>query len=159
MSPTRIAAESVAELPVVLTTVRDWALAAEATSSAAPARSLCIWELGSWGVGVLVRWKVRPQLANSPTPWGRLLGRLVPPRAGASPVHPGILKPPHSLFTERIQMRRVQSSLVAAAIALLPALAAAQGGAAQAGDASRAVAGGGILVPGWQGRIDASEAT
>src|SRR4051812_26795397 len=79
MSPTRIAAESVAELPVVLTTVRDWALAAEATSSAAPARSLCIWELGSWGVGVLVRWKVRPQLANSPTPWGRLLGRLVPP--------------------------------------------------------------------------------
>jgi hypothetical protein len=55
-------------------------------------------------------------------------------------------------------MRRVQSSLVAAAITLLPALAAAQGGAAQAGDASRAVAGGGIKVPGWEGRIDASEA-
>jgi hypothetical protein len=55
-------------------------------------------------------------------------------------------------------MRRVQSSLVAAAITLLPALAAAQGGAAQAGDASRAVAGGGIMVPGWEGRIDANEA-
>ena len=55
-------------------------------------------------------------------------------------------------------MRRVQSSLAVAAITLLPALAAAQGGAAQAGDASRAVAGGGILVAGWQGRIDANEA-
>ena len=55
-------------------------------------------------------------------------------------------------------MRRVQISLVAAAITLLPALAAAQGGAAQAGDASRAVSGGGIMVPGWQGRIDANEA-
>src|SRR3954469_21193819 len=55
-------------------------------------------------------------------------------------------------------MRRVQISLVAAAITLLPALAAAQGGAAQAGDASRAVSGGGIMVPGWQGGIDANEA-
>jgi hypothetical protein len=55
-------------------------------------------------------------------------------------------------------MRRVQSSLVIAAVTLLPALAAAQGGAAQAGDASHAVANGGIMVPGWQGRIDANEA-
>ena len=55
-------------------------------------------------------------------------------------------------------MRRVQSSVAALALTILPALAAAQGGAAQAGDASRAVANGGILVPGWQGRIDAAEA-
>ena len=54
-------------------------------------------------------------------------------------------------------MRRVQSSLVAAAITLLPALAAAQG-AAQAGDASRAVAGGGIMVPGWAAALDPKEA-
>lgn len=55
-------------------------------------------------------------------------------------------------------MRRVQSSLVAAVITLLPALAAAQGGAAQAGDASRAVSGGGIMVPGWQAALDPKEA-
>ena len=54
-------------------------------------------------------------------------------------------------------MRRVQSSLVAAAITLLPAIAAAQG-AAQAGDASRAVAGGGIAVAGWQAALDPKEA-
>lgn len=53
-------------------------------------------------------------------------------------------------------MRRVH--LVAAAITLLPAIAAAQGGAAQSGDASRAVAGGGILVPGWSATIDPKEA-
>jgi hypothetical protein len=64
----------------------------------------------------------------------------------------------HHPFAERNQMRRVQSSLVAAAITLLPALAAAQGGAAQAGDASRAVAGGGIMVPGWQAALDPKEA-
>jgi hypothetical protein len=57
-------------------------------------------------------------------------------------------------------MRRVPSSIAALAITLFPAFAAAQGGAAaQAGDASHAVAGGGIMVPGWQGRIDAAEAT
>jgi hypothetical protein len=54
-------------------------------------------------------------------------------------------------------MRRVHSSLVAAAITLLPAIAAAQG-AAQAGDASRAVAGGGIAVAGWQAALDPKEA-
>jgi hypothetical protein len=55
-------------------------------------------------------------------------------------------------------MRRLHSSLVAAAITLLPALAAGQGGAAQAGDASRAVAGGGIKIAGWQAVIDPKEA-
>ena len=55
-------------------------------------------------------------------------------------------------------MRRVHSSLVAAAITLLPAFAAAQGGAAQAGDASRAVAGGGISVAGWMAAVDPKEA-
>ena len=55
-------------------------------------------------------------------------------------------------------MRRVQSSIVAAAITLLPAIAAAQGGAAQAGDASRAVAGGGISVAGWQAALDPKDA-
>jgi hypothetical protein len=54
-------------------------------------------------------------------------------------------------------MRRVHSSLIAAAIALLPALAAAQG-AAQAGDASRAVSGGGVMVPGWKAVMDPKEA-
>jgi hypothetical protein len=55
-------------------------------------------------------------------------------------------------------MRRVQSSLVLAALTVLPALAVAQGGAAQAGDASRAVAGGGIMVAGWQAALDPKEA-
>jgi hypothetical protein len=58
-------------------------------------------------------------------------------------------------LAERIQMRR---SIIAAAITLLPALAAAQGGAAQAGDASRAVAGGGISVAGWKAALDPKEA-
>lgn len=49
-------------------------------------------------------------------------------------------------------MRR--SAFVLAA-ALVPAVAAAQ---QQAGDVSRAVAGGGIAVAGWTGRIDAAEA-
>jgi hypothetical protein len=51
-------------------------------------------------------------------------------------------------------MRRVHGSVLAvAAIALV---AGASG--AQAQDANRAVAGGGIFVTGWQGKIDASEA-
>jgi hypothetical protein len=54
-------------------------------------------------------------------------------------------------------MRRVHSSLFAAAITLLPAIAAAQG-AAQAGDASRTVSGGGVLIPGWQAVVDPKEA-
>jgi hypothetical protein len=50
-------------------------------------------------------------------------------------------------------MRHVHSSLVALAIAAAsPALLLAQ---AQAGDASRTVAGGGISVAGWQGKADA----
>jgi hypothetical protein len=50
-------------------------------------------------------------------------------------------------------MRRVPAStLVIAAILLAPRLAAAQ-------EASRAVAGGGISVPGWMGKIDANEAS
>ena len=44
-------------------------------------------------------------------------------------------------------------TLTAAAIALLPCLALAQG------DASKAVAGGGISIPGWMGKIDAAEAS
>ena len=55
-------------------------------------------------------------------------------------------------------MRRVQSSLVLAALTVLPAVAVAQAGAAQAGDASRAVAGGGIMVAGWQAALDPKEA-
>jgi hypothetical protein len=56
-------------------------------------------------------------------------------------------------------MRRAYgSALVAAAITLLPALSYAQGGAAQSGDASRAVAGGGISVAGWQAAVDPKEA-
>jgi hypothetical protein len=50
-------------------------------------------------------------------------------------------------------MRRVYSSALAvAAVALLPRL-----GIAQAGEASRTVAGGGISAPGWMGQIDANE--
>lgn len=53
-------------------------------------------------------------------------------------------------------MRRVYgSALVLSAITLLPALACGQ---QQAGDASRAVAGGGILVPGWMAAMDPKEA-
>jgi hypothetical protein len=55
-------------------------------------------------------------------------------------------------------MRRVQSSVAALALTLLPALAAAQGGAAQAGDASRSVSGGGISVAGWKAVMDPKEA-
>ena len=52
-------------------------------------------------------------------------------------------------------MRRVTcSALALAAVALLPALVAAQGG-----EASRTVAGGGISAPGWMGKIDANEAS
>ena len=43
-----------------------------------------------------------------------------------------------------------RSALAVAAVLLVPAVAAAQ-------DASRAVAGGGISVPGWMGKIDANE--
>jgi hypothetical protein len=52
-------------------------------------------------------------------------------------------------------MRRVSGLAAVAAVTLLPALAAAQ---QQAGDASHAVAGGGIMVAGWQGKIDKNEA-
>jgi hypothetical protein len=51
-------------------------------------------------------------------------------------------------------MRRAYSSVLAiAAVALLPGVSAAQGQM----ETSRAVAGGGISVPGWMGKIDASE--
>jgi hypothetical protein len=50
-------------------------------------------------------------------------------------------------------MRRVFHSMLAVAAILLGALASV----AQAQDAARAVAGGGISVPGWQGKIDAQE--
>jgi hypothetical protein len=50
-------------------------------------------------------------------------------------------------------MRRLYcSSVIVATLALAPAVAAAQ-------DSARAVAGGGIAVPGWAGKIDAREAT
>jgi hypothetical protein len=45
-----------------------------------------------------------------------------------------------------------RSTLTAAAVALLPCLALAQGE-----DKSKAVAGGGISIPGWQGKIDPKE--
>jgi hypothetical protein len=54
-------------------------------------------------------------------------------------------------------MRRVHCSALAlalAAVALLPRFVVAQGG-----ETSRAVAGGGISVPGWMGKIDANEAS
>jgi hypothetical protein len=47
-----------------------------------------------------------------------------------------------------------RSTLTAAALALLPCLALAQGE-----DKSKAVAGGGISIPGWMGKIDAKEAS
>jgi hypothetical protein len=51
-------------------------------------------------------------------------------------------------------MRRAYSSVLAiAAVALLPGVSSAQGQM----ETSRAVAGGGISVPGWMGKIDASE--
>ena len=53
-------------------------------------------------------------------------------------------------------MRRAYGSALVLAIALLPGLSSAQ--AQQAGDAARAVAGGGISVAGWIGRIDPKEA-
>lgn len=53
-------------------------------------------------------------------------------------------------------MRRVHcSALAVAAVLLVPRLGVAQAPA----DAARGVSGGGISVPGWMGRIDASEAT
>ena len=48
-------------------------------------------------------------------------------------------------------MRRAHAPVLAAAILLVPCLCAAQ-------EASRAVAGGGISVPGWTGKVDANEA-
>ena len=54
-------------------------------------------------------------------------------------------------------MRRAYRSVfVLSAVALLPSLSSGQ--AAQAGDASRAVAGGGITVAGWTGKVDPGEA-
>lgn len=62
-------------------------------------------------------------------------------------------------------MSRIKLLAVAAiAVALLPNLAAAQGRAGGAAppaapmDGSRSVAGGGVTVPGWTGRVDANEA-
>jgi hypothetical protein len=53
-------------------------------------------------------------------------------------------------------MRRVYSSALAvAAIVLVPGLSAAQGG--QPMETSRGVAGGGISVPGWMGKVDPNE--
>ncbi len=53
-------------------------------------------------------------------------------------------------------MRRVYSSAIAvAAIVLVPGLSAAQGG--QPMETSRGVAGGGISVPGWMGKVDPNE--
>ena len=50
-------------------------------------------------------------------------------------------------------MRLVNSSAIAVALAMLiPPVIGAQGQ-----DAARAVAGGGISVPGWTGKIDANE--
>ena len=49
-------------------------------------------------------------------------------------------------------MRRVYGSLLAAAIVAFPLVSSAQG------EASRAVAGGGVMVAGWTGKIDANEA-
>lgn len=52
-------------------------------------------------------------------------------------------------------MRRLHgSSLLIAAVVLVPRFVAAQGG-----ETSRAVAGGGISVPGWMGQIDPNEAS
>src|SRR5690606_13355855 len=60
---------------------------------------------------------------------------------------------PDTGITEGSTMRRLYvAASAAAALALVPA------GAAQAQDDSRTVAGGGILIEGWQGRIDAREA-
>jgi hypothetical protein len=47
------------------------------------------------------------------------------------------------------------SALVVAACLLTPTITGAQGGAAET---SRAIAGGGISVPGWMGKVDANEA-
>ena len=50
-------------------------------------------------------------------------------------------------------MRLVSSSAIAVALAMrLPPMTGAQGQ-----DAARAVAGGGVSVPGWTGKIDANE--
>lgn len=49
--------------------------------------------------------------------------------------------------------RNTCTTVVAATIMLMPGLAMAQGG-----EVSRSVAGGGISVPGWMGKIDANEA-
>jgi len=52
-------------------------------------------------------------------------------------------------------MRRAHyAALVVAAVVLMPGMTLAQGG-----EVSRAVAGGGITVPGWMGRIDPNEAS
>ena len=46
-------------------------------------------------------------------------------------------------------MRRISCTTFVAAVLLLPGLAAAQGG-----DQTRSVAGGGVSVPGWTGKVD-----
>lgn len=54
-------------------------------------------------------------------------------------------------------MRLIHSSTVAVALALcMPALAHAQAPAAAQTESSRSIAGGGISVPGWTGKIDAN---
>jgi hypothetical protein len=53
--------------------------------------------------------------------------------------------------------RSYRAGVIAAGMVILAQGAGAQA-AAQAGDVSRSVEGGGISVPGWTGRIDASEA-
>jgi hypothetical protein len=50
-----------------------------------------------------------------------------------------------------MRLVRRSATLVATALTLMPAIGAAQ-------DSARAVAGGGIAVPGWMGKIDAREA-
>src|SRR5262249_54368874 len=63
----------------------------------------------------------------------------------------------HNSIRERGQtMRRAFVPALTAALALVPWIGAAQG---QAMDASKAVAGGGVSVPGWTGKIDAREAS
>src|SRR4051812_25721805 len=68
--------------------------------------------------------------------------------AGGGPDDIVIGRPP---FQREETMRRVHSSLVALAIVAAPAVLSAQ---QQAGDANRAVSGGGIAVAGWQGKAD-----
>src|SRR5262245_20633736 len=64
-----------------------------------------------------------------------------------------MIKATHSTSTRELPMRRTYVPAVAAGL-----LAFAGATTALAQDASRAVAGGGISVAGWAGKIDASEA-